>query len=65
MGFKSSGCPCAPLHPCASAAIFSISPSLRLNKKEKRGWKKGEGKREKRKIGGNTRIQKVLPLPLS
>jgi hypothetical protein len=36
-----------------------------LNKKEKKGWKKGESKREKRKIGGNARILKVLPLPLS
>jgi hypothetical protein len=63
--FKAGGCPCTPLHPCASPAIFSLSPSLCLNKKENRGQKKGESERGKRKIGGNTRILKVLPLPLS
>jgi hypothetical protein len=33
--------------------------------KGEEGTKKGESEREKWKIGGNTRILMVLPLPLS
>jgi hypothetical protein len=63
-GFKSSGRPCTPLHPCTPTAVLSLPPSLCLDKKEKRGWKKGESVREKnREIRRNTWVLKTLPFP--
>jgi hypothetical protein len=46
MGFRAGGHPCAPLYPCTPSAILSSSPSLCLDKKEKRG-EKGESEKEK------------------
>jgi hypothetical protein len=46
VGFRASGCPCAPLYCCAPSAVLSSPPSLCLEQKEKRG-KKGESKKEK------------------
>jgi hypothetical protein len=62
-GFEAGGRPCAPLHSCVPPAILSLPPSLCLDKKEKRGQKKGESEREKWEIGSNTRVLKALTLP--
>jgi hypothetical protein len=57
----------ALVHPYILAPHQPFSPYLlpRASKKEKREQKKKESEREKRKISGNTKILKELPLPLS
>jgi hypothetical protein len=58
MGFEAGGHPCAILYPCASSAILSLHPSLRLEKRKRDGKRRKRGKKE---IERNTRILKVLP----
>jgi hypothetical protein len=62
VGFKAGDRPCAPLSPCSSSTVLSLSPSLCPDKKEKRG-KNRRGRRNKKGNRKKYQSPKGVALP--